>query len=155
MSKKLKKYGIESGKNSIHAEIIYPLALLYHSIQQDISNYLRPFGLSMGKFNILMVVKNQGGQEGVKQVQISQHLIVTASNMTKMIDKLEQDSLVERFSQEGDRRVNLVRITSEGVKLLEQVWPGYDELLKSRVESLSLNQQKLLVKLLNEWLDKE
>lgn len=146
-------YGFTPGQGKFEEDIVYSLALLYSLIFQNISDYLSPFDMSVGKFNLLMIVKHRGGTEGLKQVEISRHLILTPSNMTKLIDKLEEDKLVERFAQEGDRRVNLIRITTRGSKLLDDIWPGYVKVLKQATQSLSAAQQKQLAGLLTGWFE--
>jgi DNA-binding MarR family transcriptional regulator len=126
---------------------------LYSLISDSIESYLKPYDLSIGKLNILIAIKHHGGHEGIRQVQISQHLIVTPSNMTKMIDKLESEGLVTRSALEGDRRVNIVRITKKGVDLLDSLWDGYANLLKSCLACMSKTRQKQLASLLIEWFE--
>ncbi len=150
---KIAKYGVAQGQGKYHEEIVYSLALLYNIIYQDISDYLAPFDMSVGKFNLLMIVKHRGGDIGLKQVDISRHLILTPSNMTKLIDKLEEDKCVERLAQEGDRRVNIIRITAKGSRLLDDIWPGYEAILKKFSQSLNLSRQKQMARLLTGWFE--
>jgi DNA-binding MarR family transcriptional regulator len=130
------------------------MAFLYNIVSADIDAFLGPFGLSAGKFNILMVVKHQGGAQGLRQVEISERLILTPSNMTKLIDKLEAEGLVSRSSLEGDRRVNIVRITAKGSKLLDALWQGYAQRLKKSVAPLTKPEQKQLAALMTGWLER-
>ena len=149
----LQKYGVPTGEGKYHEEILYSLALLYNRLSHDISNFLKDYDLSMGKINILLAIKHHGGPEGIRQVEISNHLIVTASNMTKMIDKLEKEGLVARHALEGDRRVNMVKITPKGEALLEAIWPKYTIKLKEAVSTLSKDKQQALSGLLTGWLE--
>ncbi len=152
--KALEALGIEPGKGKYHEEVIYSLALIYSCLDDALSAYLDPHRLSLGKFNILMVIKHRGRQEWIPQVEISKHLIVTPSNMTKLLDKLEKAQLVTRSALAGDRRVNIIRITRKGSELLDKVWPGYTKLLKDLMEGLKLPQQKELAQLLTAWIDR-
>jgi DNA-binding MarR family transcriptional regulator len=147
----LSKFGVYKGEGRYHEEIVYSLALLYNVISTDITNYLKKYGLSIGKMNILIAIKHHGGNEGIRQVEVSQHLIVTPSNMTKMIDKLESGGLVARSALEGDRRVNIVKITKKGASLLDSVWEGYNDVLKQAIIGLNKDKQKQLASLLTEW----
>jgi MarR family 2-MHQ and catechol resistance regulon transcriptional repressor len=151
---KLRSVGLEVGKGRYPEEIVYSSALLYSVIYDEISDYLKDFDLTVGKFNMLMVIKHQGGAQGMSQVDVSKHLIVTASNMTKMIDKLEQEGLVVRFGLEGDRRVNMVKATAKASRLLDDVWAGYIAKVKKLTSPLSQDQQKELSLLLQQWLEK-
>jgi len=150
----LRTFGIHKGEGKYHEEIIYSLALLYNILSNKISKYLKNYDLTTGKLNILMAVKHHGGEKGIRQVEISKHLIVTPSNMTKMIDKLEKESLVTRLSLKGDRRVNIVKISPKGSQLLDKLWEGYNEQLKEVLKGLPPLHQKQLAGLLTEWFEK-
>ena len=150
----LKTFGVHPGEGRYHEEIIYSLALLYNILTGDISNYLKSFHMTIGKLNILMAIKHQGGKDGIRQVDISKHLIVTPSNMTKMLDKLENEGLVTREGMAGDRRVNLIRISKKGSDMLDRIWPGYNERLQVSLQALNKNEQRQLAKLLTGWLEK-
>lgn len=150
----LQGYGIYKGEGRIHEEVIYSMALIYNLVNTEIASYLRDFNLSAGKLNILIAIRHQGKGEGLTQVEISKHLIVTPSNMTKMLDKLEKDGLVERKALEGDRRVNIINVTKKGEKLLDGIWDGYNLVLKSLVGKIIQEKQKHLASILTEWFEK-
>ncbi|MBZ0165232.1 MAG: MarR family transcriptional regulator, partial [Candidatus Omnitrophica bacterium] len=138
------QFGIPKGEQRYPEQIIHTLALLYNVINTDLSHFLKSYDLSMGKWNILIAIKHHGGDTGIRQVEISEHLIVTPSNMTKMLDKLQADGLVQRVALPGDRRVNLVRITRKGSQLLDRIWEPYVQQLTSAVGSLNRDQQRQL-----------
>ena len=56
----LKSIGVEEGKGKFHEEIIYSLALIYNVMDNELSNYFSQYNLTLGKFNILMIVKHRG-----------------------------------------------------------------------------------------------
>ena len=149
----LKTFGVQEGQGKYYEEAVYSLALLYNVIDREMSGYLKDFDLTLGKLNILLAVRHHGKEEGIRQVEVSKYLIVTPSNMTKLIDKLEKDGLVARSSLKGDRRVNILKVTDKGTKLLDRVWEGYNAKLKNLVSRLDKNKQKHLASLLMEWLE--
>lgn len=151
--KTLEHFGVETGKGKYYEEAVYSLALIYNVITDEITNYLNDFGLTPGKFNILFTIKHRGGEKGISQVDVSKHLIVTKSNLTKLIVKLEKDGLVTRSALAGDRRVNVLKVTSKGSHLLDKLWEGYNARLKDLLSSLESNKQKMLSSLLVEWLN--
>ena len=99
-----------------------------------------------------MVIKHHGKNDGMPQVQLSKYLILTPSNMTKLIAKLEKEGLVERSALKGDRRVNITRITKKGSDLLDRVWETYNEQLLVLTAQLTKNDQEILSKILIAWL---
>ncbi len=149
----LENYGITQGKGQYYEEAIYGLGLVYNLISDEISTYLGDFGLTPAKLNVLMFIKHQGGKTGISQVEISKKLIVTPSNMTRVLDKLGKEKLIERLAHDGDRRVNLIRVTDKASKLLDAAWPGYKEKLRNLMSGVKQDDQKALAQLIVKWLD--
>lgn len=150
----LKRFGIELPKQNYHEAAIYGLACIYLQIDKEISDYLRTFNLTPAKFNALMVIKHQGKDKGLSQVEISRFLIVTASNITRLIDKLEKEKFIERLRRKGDRRVNLVRISKTGSGLLDKVWPGYHSTITQLAALLRNDELNAISELLLKWAGK-
>ena len=101
-----------------------------------------------------MLVKHQGKENGLSQVDMGRRLMVTAHNMTRLIQRLEKDGLLKRVAYKKDGRVNLVTITIKGSKLLDEVWPGYDQMVQELAGRLSNSEQKDFSELIHRWLDK-
>lgn len=148
------RFGIEVGKNNTAEGAVYGIASVYLIMEKQISDYLRPFALTPAKFNALMVLKHKGQKKGLSQVDIGRHLIVTASNMTRLIDRLHKEGLIERYAQEGDRRVNLIKITQKGSNILDKVWPGYYKKLTEIAGQLHAQELKQLSEILIHWFVK-
>lgn len=147
----LERFGIEIGKDNLAEGVVYGVASVYLSIEKRISDYLRQFDMTPAKFNALMVLKHKGKNNGLSQVDIGKHLIVSASNMTRLLDRLYKDKLIERFAQEGDRRVNLIKITPKGSDILDKAWPGYHKKITEIASQLSTGDLGRLSGLLIDW----
>lgn len=148
------RYGIDIAKEKPENIVIYEIACTYSLLEKKIAEYLRPFNLSPIKFNVLMVVKHQGKDKGLSQIDISSRLIISASNMTRLLDRMSKEGLIVRSSQQGDRRVNLVKITKKGSALLDKVWPGYYTKMSEIGSSLNRNELKQVSSLLVKWIEK-
>ena len=146
--------GVRSGKDRINEEIVYNIARAYTIIDTRAGAFLSPYKLSPAKFNILLMVQHAGKSKGIPQNEISKLLLVTTSNITHMIDKLEKDGYVERLAQKGDRRINLVRITKDGTELLDKIWPHYIKMIDNLIgSSFSRNEKKKINALLEKVKD--
>tara|TARA_B100000315_G_C14391584_1_gene502232 strand:- start:299 stop:769 length:471 start_codon:yes stop_codon:yes gene_type:complete len=144
-------YGVKTGDAKYHEQMFYGTAAVFNVLEREVSVYLRKYKLSPAKYNALMLIKHQAKKEGIRQIEICKQLIVTASNMTRLLDKLEKDKFIERFPHRSDRRVNLILITKKGSDLLDQVWPGYVEKVKKLASKLPFSEQKSLSQLLLKW----
>jgi DNA-binding MarR family transcriptional regulator len=147
------RFGIDFDKDEFVETSIYGLTSVFLLVEKRIENYLKQYNLSSSKFNMMMIIKHHGKNAGISQVDISKRLIVTASNMTKQLDKLIAEGMVERFAQKGDRRVNLIKITKQGSDLLDKVWLGYVNIVKEITSDISLNERKALSQILAKWFD--
>jgi DNA-binding MarR family transcriptional regulator len=144
-------YNLDKTKHKPCEDIIYGVGEVYTLLTRKLNSILREHNFSLAKFNILMVVKHVGQDKGISQEGIGNKLIVTASNMSRMLDKLEKEELVKRCAQEGNRRVNLILITKKGSDLLDEIWPNYEKKLKEIGTILPLKDQKALTYLLDRW----
>ncbi len=144
-------FGIEAGKGRYDEEAFYGLVLVYTVLFTKVAHYLDTFNLTPAKMNVLMVIKHQGGQNGLSQREIGKRLMVTASNMTRLLDKLEREKLIERSGRTGDKRIKVIKVSQRGSQLLDNAWPGYVKTMKSLMGKLSGPEQKMLASLMLRW----
>jgi DNA-binding MarR family transcriptional regulator len=68
-------------------------------------------GRNPTQVHLLHILSCQGAQ---KMIDLGQHLGVTARNVTRLVDALEEEGLVSREDVPGDRRAVLVQLTEAG-----------------------------------------
>lgn len=150
----LERFYINTDKESFREAAVYALACAYSYIEKEISEHLRPFNLTPAKFNAMMVIKHVGREKGLSQIDIGRRLIVTASNMTRLLDKLEKEGYIKRFAREGDRRVKLIKISKKGSDILDKVWPGYHKQMANIANLLNKDELMRITGLLLKWSGK-
>lgn len=150
-----KQIGINDGNDRLSEEVLYNIARAYGLIDRAMSELLIEFDLSPAKFNILMMVKHVGRVDGIPQNELSKLLLVTTSNITRMIDKLENSRYVDRIALKGDRRVNLLKITKKGSDLLDKVWPKYEALVGNSIgKGLNASEKLQINRLLSKFMER-
>ena len=147
-----KQAGVDIGQGKYHEEMVYGLALMYRTIFEAINDDLKKYELTPGEMNVLMLIKHRGQDRGFSQIHMGRHLMVTAHNMTRLIQRLERGGLVRRSTDQKDGRVNLVKITPKGAKLLDDIWPSYDMRVREMANKLTLKDQADLARLIKKWL---
>ena len=75
------------------------------------------------------------------------------SNMTGIVDRMEERGLVRRTSAEGDRRVRLIELTEEGAGVREEMARRIAEPPEA-ITKLSVADQKALRDILRRALDR-
>ena len=150
----LRSYGIDPAKGRKYENITYVLALVYSILQARVEKQLAPYGLSAVQFNLLMLAAYQNKGRGISQVQAATHLIASASNITKLVEKSVQAGLLTRKTNPKSRRENIIFITAKGQELINRVWPDYDKLMRGLTEKISVKSRPQLEQILNGWLTK-
>jgi MarR family 2-MHQ and catechol resistance regulon transcriptional repressor len=79
--------------------------------------------------------------------EIGQRLVVTKSNVTGLVSRLERRRLVLR-SDHSDGRAKIVRLTRRGVHLLERALPQYEQVVGELTECLTEREKRTIVRLL-------
>ncbi|OGS48733.1 MAG: hypothetical protein A3J79_07585 [Elusimicrobia bacterium RIFOXYB2_FULL_62_6] len=130
---------------------VFGVALVYRRLDNAVAKYLNRYKLSVIKFNVLAIIEYQGGAEGISQVEISKRIIVGASNIARLLERMEGEGLVKRYPHKTDRRVNLVRNTPKAKELLERLWDGYDGIIRGLAAKLTPGEQKAAAKLMAKW----
>jgi DNA-binding MarR family transcriptional regulator len=83
----------------------------------------RRWALSPSQFNILNLLGDR--PEGLTQTELGRALIMHRSNVTGLVDRLEQRGLLARHDSAGDRRAWRVCLTPAGTRLLAEIQPHY------------------------------
>ncbi len=98
----------------------------------------RPFGLSGAQYNLLNVVARSEG--GLSQRELSDFLVVDRSNVTGLLDRMEEAGWVRRTDHPEDRRIYRIVLTDAGRALWEKVTPLYLEVVRQVTAGLSAKQ---------------
>lgn len=149
----LESFGVGVGNGKYHEEAIYGMVLLYGILYDRMSTYLDKYDLTPAKMNVLMIAKHQGKEKGLSQMDFGHRLMVTASNMTRVLDKLEKQGFIQRTNLVEDKRTKMVTITAKGSSLLDQVWPGYIKKLEELGSHMTKDEQKMMSELVQKWMN--
>lgn len=85
---------------------------------------LRPTGQSSARMEALSAIMNS--PEHSAQVDIARRLRIEGPTLTRMLDTLEKDGLVERLPDPGDRRSKQLQLTGKGEAVLEEIFAVAD-----------------------------
>lgn len=68
----------------------------------------------------------RAGQERLRMCDLADMMVTSRSNLTRLIDRLEDAGLAARVRSDQDRRNAYVTITTEGKKLRKKMWAVYE-----------------------------
>lgn len=102
-------------------------------------------GLTPPQFYVLATIGYAGG---LPFGEIGAKMMVTVSNLTGIVDRLEVKKLVSRKRDENDRRVVHVVLTDKGAKLYKATIPVFEKSVAEIFATLDAAEQKELSALL-------
>ncbi len=129
--------GLPHPISDVEHEAIMNIVLTGEMLAKEGQRMFRPLGLTDSQFNVLIILKHQADEEGITQTELGQRLLVNRSNVTGLVDRMEEAGWVKRTPVEGDRRVNKVQLTKSGRSLLERAETTYYERIHTVMHGLT------------------
>ena len=134
-------------------------ALAYLVLQKTADALARGFAelfksadLSGTQYNVLRILRG-AGPEGASCREVGDRMVTRDPDITRLLDRLEKRGLISRVREVTDRRVVRVRITQEGLDLLEALDKPVDELHRQQLGHLGEKNLKNLMELLEQVSD--
>jgi DNA-binding MarR family transcriptional regulator len=98
-----------------------------------LSRELKALGLTHEQFNVLRILKGKHPEQMCVR-DIARRMIEKSSNVPRIIDRLEIKKLVNRSTSSVDKRETVIRLTSDGINILEIANKKVDELFNEAIE---------------------
>jgi DNA-binding MarR family transcriptional regulator len=118
-------------------------------LRDEVSELFKLHYLSQPLYNVLKVVARVGSV-GMPSQSIAQYMVARDPDITRLIDRLQKDRLIERERDEQDRRVVRVKVTQTGLDVIQKLDPLIWKLHQQQLGHLSQKKLELLNQLLVE-----
>jgi DNA-binding MarR family transcriptional regulator len=115
----------EPNEGSARYEALLQLLRTAETLWNSSRIFFARWDISPSQFNILNVLRDNS--DGLTQMELSRLLITHRSNVTGLVDRLEERGLIQRKDNPDDRRAYRVVLTAAGRKLINQILPEYHE----------------------------
>lgn len=140
-----------SAGNGVELGILRTL-LGYHlrraqiAVFQHFTETMGEADITPGQFGVLSVIS---GNSGLSQTQLGNALGIDRSTVVAVIDRLEGRGLVMRAASPTDRRSHALKLSEEGARLLRRLEEMVQEHERHIARTLSAEEQKRLIDLLD------
>lgn len=125
----------------IKREIAFTIMDVARLLKTYADQRARQFGISRAQWAVLIRIERN---EGLKQSELAELLDLQPISLTRLLDRLADNGLIERRADPNDRRANrlhltpaakplLERLTSLGADMMETVLDGLDEKSNDRM----------------------
>lgn len=141
------KEELKLSKNLVSVEHEALLNIYFTNIclRKHAAEFFADYALTDIQFNLMMLIKHHGGEEGLSQARLSEMMMVNRANITGLVDRLEKIDMVQRTAAE-DRRYNMIRLTPKGRKILDKLDPAYGKEVHQAMSVLNKSDLKHLIK---------
>lgn len=112
---------------SVHDEAVVSLLVAAGRIEQRLNDVCREHGLTLDQYNVLRILRGAGAA-GHPRCEVAARMINRAPDVTRLLDRLVRQDLVERSWGEENRRLSIARITPAGRALLARLDPALERL---------------------------
>lgn len=106
--------------------------------------------MTLARFDLLASLSRNDGQT---LAGISRDLLVTAGNVTGLVDRAERDGHVVRRAEPSDRRVARVWLTPEGRRTIRALLPHHSKAVSALLDGLPAAERRDLRRLLGSLRD--
>lgn len=126
-----------------HLSIVRTGSLLTAAIEQ----LLKPFDVTATQYNVLRILRG-AEPRGLCRNDLRDRMLTKMPDVTRLLDRMEEAKLVARARDSEDRRLVSTRITSKGLRLLEELEDAVYATHASCFRQLGKTQLKALIDML-------
>ena len=120
----------------------YRFYLITASLSGLLLEKLRPHGVTVQRWRVLMVVANHGPKSIGQLVDLT---FIPQSGLSRVIDQMERDDLVSRSTAEHDSRVVQVHLTDNGRAIYQKLVPVVRDYADALTAGFDPAEQQTLV----------
>lgn len=129
-------------------EVLLNVIVTSNWLLGELAAAMAPFGITPAQYNVLRILRGSHPEE-LTCSAVGERLLDRTPDVTRLLNRLERNSLICRGRAEYDRRVVEVRITQEGLRLLERMDPVVAEVQSRLTRHLDEHEQQQLSGLLD------
>lgn len=118
------------------------------AILASTDSQLEKHGISQGRLRLLAQLRLKEA-DGLAPWELADHLGISRATITRFLDGLQRDGLIERIPSKADRRSLVVRLSPRGAKLIRALLPERVRRIQALMAGLGAGDKKRLVALLS------
>jgi len=103
------------------ARLVRAQQLLLERVEADLKRASLP---PLRWYDVLLEL-HRTAPDGLRQFEIGEAVLLSKYNVSRLLDRLEREGLIERYVCEVDGRGAQVQITPSGNDLLKRMWKEY------------------------------
>lgn len=131
-------------EEEVHVQILHTAQVTGRVLAEA----LKPSGLSGSQFNVLRILRG-ARPEALPASRIAERMVSRDPDLTRLLDRLEANGLVEKTRDAEDRRVINVRITKAGAERVEAASKAVSQAVRAALGPVGSRKLEQLAGLLD------
>jgi len=103
--------------------------------------------LPLASYDVLVQL-SEAPDQALRMTELAERVLLSRSGLTRLVDRLERDGVVERQACPEDARGTLAVLTPKGLERLQAAWPTHLQGVSSYVDRLEAREVQELAALL-------
>ena len=133
---------------SLEQEVFLEVLRTGNALVHDLVELLKPYGLTQPQYNVLRILRGAGAA-GLPTGEVGDRMVASREpDVTRLLVRMEERGLVERERRTDNRRFVTVRITREGLRILNALDGPVAEMHATQLRHMSRRELELLAELL-------
>ena len=117
-------------------------------LEQEMSDRFREnYASTFPRFDVLAHLF-EAGSAGISTSLLGSRLMASKGNISRLLDRMEEDGLLERKLSDKDRRVSVVYLSKPGAELFESMARDHEAWTMDIFGDISLDEKEQLLALL-------
>ena len=137
------------GEIGLSSFVPYLMNRIASSWNMEIQDSLRKESLNTVRMRALAVLTIRNGLSIKELIQLT---VVEQSTLSRALDAMEAQGLIERVESDEDRRVRTIYITDKGREAFESVWPDMFRVYESMFDGIDDAERAALIQSLHKIL---
>jgi DNA-binding MarR family transcriptional regulator len=128
-----------SGRTSLEERVFQSLMLAADHLLRGELDVLRAAELTFSQYNVLRILRG-ARPDALSCGTISQRMLTRDSDLTRLLDRLEERGLLKRIRDARDRRMVTAAITDAGLQLLRKLDGPVDRVHRDQLKHMTPTQ---------------
>lgn len=133
------------GGEKLNFSVVIALFRAMQTIRKSESATLEKGNITSAQFSVLETLYHKGP---LRVCELLEKTLSSGGNMTVVLKNLLQEGLILKSRDPDDGRAHVVQLTRKGFQLIDGIFPGHVEEVRSVLAPLDEDEKKELVRIL-------
>lgn len=106
----------------------------------DLKKTLKNYPINATEFSVMEFLYSKG-EKSIQEIR--DRILLASGSATYVVDNLEKKGYITRNVSQKDKRVTYIRLTEEGMKLMDEIFPIHKKNTKRVFEKI--NEKELVI----------